>query len=77
MCTERQTGELTVREAGRIGGLSPLARHGLAHYREAGRKGQAELAKWCGPAQRRRWGTMGGRPKRVKLPDTGEKGKSR
>jgi hypothetical protein len=77
MRTERQTGELTVREAGRIGGLSTLARHGLAHYREAGRKGQAELAKWCGPAQRRRWGTMGGRPKRVKLPDTGEKGKSR
>jgi len=76
MRTEWQTGELTVREAGRIGGLTTLARHGLAHYREAGRKGQAELAKRCGPVQRRRWGAMGGRPKRVRLPDVGEERQS-
>ena len=63
-----QTGKLTVKEAGRLGGLTTLARHGLAHYREAGRKGQAKFSAQFEKAQRRRWGLTGGRPKRHGLP---------
>jgi hypothetical protein len=69
--------KLTVKEAGRLGGLTTLARYGLAHYREAGRKGQAKLAARCGQAQRCLWGAMGGRPRRIKLANMGEKGHSR
>ncbi len=64
MHTEYKTGELTCREAGHIGGLTTLERYGLAHYRKAGRKGQAKLAGWCNSAQRSSWGSLGGRPKK-------------
>lgn len=77
MRTKSGTGELTVREAGRLGGLTTLARHGLVHYREAGRKGQSKLAGRSGSAQRRCWGAMGGRPKRVRLVNMGEERQSR
>jgi len=70
---KRHAGSLTVRDAGRLGGLTTLARHGLDHYREAGRKGQAKLAIRFGRAQRRRWGAMGGRPRRIALAHAGEK----
>lgn len=72
MYTDSQTGELTVREIGRLGGLTTLARHGIDHYREAGRKGQAKLATRFGKGQRSRWGAMGGRPKKLRLPNAGE-----
>lgn len=77
MDPEGQIGELTVKEAGRLGGLTTLARHGLDHYREAGRKGQAKLDARFGKAQRSCWGAMGGRPKRHKSADMGEKRQSR
>jgi DNA-binding XRE family transcriptional regulator len=37
-------GDLTLREAGRIGGERTLARHGRAHFVAAGRKGGAALS---------------------------------
>lgn len=58
---------LTVREAGRLGGLTTLARHGIIHYKDAGKKGQAVLSAMCTSEQRRFWGSMGGRPKKPKL----------
>ncbi|MFQ6121968.1 MAG: hypothetical protein ACE5LA_02785 [Dehalococcoidales bacterium] len=72
-CTDSEHGQLTVQEAGRFGGLATLRRHGIDHYRRAGRKGQAKLAARFGKAQRRRWGAMGGRPKRVRFTNMGEK----
>lgn len=77
MDSEGQIGELTVREAGRLGGLSTLTRHGLDHYRRAGRKGQAKLNARFGKAQRALWGAMGGRPKKPRLADMGEEGQFR
>ena len=55
---------LTCREAGRLGGLSTLARYGQAHYREIGSKGQAALSARHGREERSLWGSQGGRPKR-------------
>lgn len=77
MHTNGQRTKLTVKDAGRLGGLTTLARHGLDHYRVAGKKGQAKLAARFGKAQRRRWGSMGGRPRKRKLIHMGEKGQSR
>ena len=74
MRRKQQYPELTVSEAGRLGGLSTLARHGIAHYQKAGRKGQAKLANKCTSAQRRYWGALGGRPKRVRFTNLGENG---
>ena len=68
-----QTGRLTVGEAGRLGGLSTLARHGVDHYRKAGRKGQARFNAQFSKAQRSLWGATGGRPRRLRLGDMGEK----
>jgi len=72
--TSCQTRELTVREAGRLGGLSTLTRYGVDHYRKAGRKGQAKLNAQFGKAQRALWGSLGGRPKKPRLAGMGEKG---
>ena len=77
MYTNDQRVKLSVKDAGRLGGLTTLARHGLDHYREAGRKGQAKLAARFGKAQRRRWGSMGGRPRKRRLNHMGEKGQAR
>ena len=74
MSKKQQCAELTVSEAGRLGGLSTLARHGIAHYQKVGRKGQAKLATKCTSDQRRSWGALGGRPKRVRFRDLGENG---
>ena len=41
MHTNDQRVKLTVKDAGRLGGLTTLVRRGLDHYREAGRKGPA------------------------------------
>lgn len=71
MHTDNQARELTVREIGRLGGLTTLSRHGIDHYRKAGRKGQAKLAVRFGKAQRSRWGAMGGRPKKLRLSGAG------
>lgn len=70
--TKRKAGDLTVRDAGRLGGLTTLARHGVDHYRTAGRKGQAKLSMRFGKANRRAWGAMGGRPRKIILDGAGE-----
>lgn len=74
MSKKQQFAGLTVSEAGRLGGLITLARHGIAHYQKAGRKGQAKLATKCTTDQRRSWGTLGGRPKKIRFHDLGENG---
>jgi hypothetical protein len=65
---------ITVSDAGRIGGLETLRRHGRQHFVAAGRRGQEVVAHYYTAEDRRRWGSLGGRPKKPKLADMGEKG---
>lgn len=58
---------LTVQEAGRLGGRTTLERHGVEHYREAGKKGQAKLVERFDLTQRSVWGSMGGRPRKKRF----------
>jgi hypothetical protein len=62
MVGDRIGGELTCREAGRLGGLSTLARRGNVHFRLIGVRGQKVFASRYTLADRSRWGRMGGRP---------------
>lgn len=55
---------LTCIEAGALGGRKVLALYGREHYQRAGRKGQAEFRKRYTREDRRRFGSMGGRPKK-------------
>ena len=55
-------------QAGRLGGLSTKSRHGIEHFKMAGRKGQAAFAKKYTTDDRRRWGERGGRPARIRHP---------
>jgi hypothetical protein len=64
--------ELTVSQAGKIGGLETLRRHSRAHFAEAGRKGQAALARKYTHEDRVRWAKLGGRPRKARY--VGEKG---
>jgi len=68
-----QKTQLTVQEAGRLGGLTTLNLHGKAHFAEAGKKGQKTLAAKSDTTQRRLWGAMGGRPQRLPYPLGGER----
>lgn len=68
---------ITVSEAGRLGGLETLRRHGRQHFVTAGRQGQEVIAHYYTSEDRRHWGSLGGRPRRRKLADMGEKGQSR
>lgn len=54
---------ITVSEAGRLGGLETLRRHGRQHFAVAGRRGQEVIAHRYSTDDRRRWGRLGGRPK--------------
>lgn len=65
---------LSVVEAGRVGGLTTLTRYGVAHYKTAGKKGQARTAAKYSSADRRLWGQRGGRPRKVPYQGLGEKG---
>jgi general stress protein YciG len=57
---------LTVREAGKLGGLTLLLKHGKSHFTEIGRKGQmATRAKY--PEMASAWGKLGGRPRKLNL----------
>jgi hypothetical protein len=60
-------GELTCREAGRLGGLSTLARRGRAHFSLIGARGQEVFATRYTLADRSRWGKMGGRPAKGRI----------
>ena len=65
---------LSVREAGRLGGLALLGKYGRGHLSKIGKKGQLAMrAKHAGMASV--WGKRGGRPRKPSLPiDVGEKG---
>jgi hypothetical protein len=67
--------ELTVSEAGRIGGITTATRYGNGYYRRIGQLGQLTFAQRYGSEDRRRWGRMGGRPRRKHYP--GEDGNLR
>ena len=68
-----EKGNKTVTEAGKSGGLRTLELYGIGHYRAAGRKGQAAFADRYSADDRRRWGTLGGQPRRTRFTHGGEK----
>ena len=74
MESEEHQSEITVREAGRRGGLITLSRYGVTHFREAGRKGQVSLAAKTSSDQRQQWGRLGGRPRKHRRQSMGEEG---
>lgn len=72
---EQEGIQLTCKQAGKAGGLSTKFKYGIEHYRRAGRKGQAGFRDRYTQEDRRRFGAMGGRPR--KQPYMGENGKSK
>lgn len=64
---EALKGCITVSEAGRLGGLETLRRHGHHHFVRAGRLGQQVIARLYATEDRHRWGGMGGRPRKRRL----------
>lgn len=58
--------DITVREAGRLGGLTVLRNHGREFYAEIGRQGQKVMRERY-PGMARQWGKMGGRPRKPTL----------
>jgi len=64
-------GELTVRQAGRRGGLAVLRKHGREFYVWIGKKGQRTTrAKY--PDMAHEWGKLGGRPRKPTIDEMGE-----
>ena len=61
--TSKSTTDITVKEAGRKGGLSLLNKRGHGHFVEIGKKGQEILRKRY-PGMASVWGKKGGRPKK-------------
>jgi len=72
--SEAPRASVTVSQAGRLGGLETLRRHGRYHFVRAGRLGQEVIAQLYTTEDRRRWGSLGGRPKKPRLPTTGGEG---
>lgn len=62
------TAMMTVRDAGRKGGLSCLRNHGRGFFAEIGRKGQSVM-RARHPDKAREWGRLGGRPRKPTLED--------
>ena len=62
---------VTVNEAGQIGGLSVLRKHGREFYAQIGKKGQSVMRQKY-PGKASEWGKLGGRPRKLPLPDVGE-----
>ncbi len=58
---------LSVRQAGRRGGLATLRKHGLDHLRAAGRKGAASVRARYDRGNFVEWGKRGGRPRKPTL----------
>jgi general stress protein YciG len=59
----KSTSEMTIKEAGRKGGLTLLSKRGKKHFAEIGRKGQEVIRKRY-PGMASTWGKKGGRPRR-------------
>ena len=70
---KEETKSLTVAEVGARGGAATFAKYGRDHFRTIGRKGQASLASKITIHERRIWGALGGRPRKRRSFDTGEK----
>ena len=58
--------DLSVREAGRRGGLALLKKKGKRHFSKIGKKGQ-EIMKQRYPNMASVWGKKGGRPRKNNL----------
>jgi hypothetical protein len=66
---------LTVKEAGRLGGLTVLQKRGRSYFAEIGRIGQTAMRQKH-PNMASVWGRKGGRPKKPNLEKVmGENGK--
>ena len=65
---------ISVREAGRMGGLAVLRARGRGYFVELGRKGQRAM-RLRYPGMAVEWGKLGGRPRKPKLEDIGEEAK--
>ena len=63
---------LTVKQAGRLGGITVLAKYGRNHFSEIGRKGQLSLRDKH-PGMARIWGRKGGRPRKPNLDGMGDR----
>ena len=59
-------GDITIREAGRKGGLALLSKRGKKHFAEIGKKGQ-EVIKERYPGMASTWGKKGGRPRKSNI----------
>ena len=59
-------GGITVREAGRRGGLACLRNRGRGFFVRIGKKGQSEMRRKY-PGMAAEWGRKGGRPKKPDL----------
>ncbi|MFC1902419.1 stress-induced protein, KGG, repeat-containing protein [Chloroflexota bacterium] len=66
MQKEEKMGDISVKEAGRRGGLALLAKLGNKHFSEIGKKGQEEMKKRY-PSMASEWGKKGGRPRKNNL----------
>jgi general stress protein YciG len=68
--------ELTVREAGRRGGLAVLRNYGREFFVEVGKKGQKAMRQKYGKDMASKWGKKGGRPRKPNLREImGQEGK--
>ena len=65
--------DLSVREAGRRGGLVVLANYGHKYFSKIGRQGQKALRDQY-PGMASVWGKRGGRPMKPNLDEMGDRG---
>lgn len=65
-----EANHITVMEAGRKGGITLLERRGREYFVALGKKGQAAMRKRH-PGMARKWGCLGGRPRKQKFQDFG------
>lgn len=65
---------LTVREAGRLGGLALLEKRGRPYFAQIGQMGQRAMRRKY-PNRACEWGKLGGRPRKLNLSDMGQEGK--
>ena len=61
---EINSDSISIRLAGRLGGIKTAALHGRIHFVTAGKRGQQVFAQRYTSEDRSRWGKLGGRPKK-------------
>lgn len=67
---------ITVKEAGKRGGLALLRRRGREHFAEMGKRGQESMREKY-PHMAQQWGRLGGRPKKPRLGKLAEEHRSK